>query len=271
MEGSMDDSNYDEIINPTEENEDLSQIENHARLLLREITDSCDELNKLTTRNKTDETQVQSEILANKISVQSKKLSQLEQKLTEFKDDAASNAQKLENQPFNNSDIALKIQRAAERSWQEVKHLTKLLEEIKETLAQASSAQNNFSKFSEREDSYHFTATSRSPELDHEKITRVPKRESRPFTPKPSQNVPVPQPGLGATLQKIPIASQGQSKIQAGMIKGGIYIEKDAHVKNIITNYFSSQDPSERSSTKGVKSGDIGTFSPSQKTNFGSW
>jgi hypothetical protein len=91
--------------------------------------------------------------------------------------------------------------------------------------------------------------------------------------------------GLSESLNKIPVAAQGTSKIQAGLYKGGVYIE-NAHFNKLQMNMSSQGSPaSSNKEGRSVESslsqrggdgsymagGDMGVFSPTQKNDFGIW
>lgn len=268
---------------------DLSGAESRARSLIGELLDACVELQNIARNTRDDEQKnKQIEPLMQKISTRRSKLESTKDTLMQYMHAAESNAQKLESQYLNDPNSEMSLQRAAGGAWSEVKRLAKLLEEIEQALSMSDSSCNEIAKIQtskENDDDFRFTATSREarrmddpPPRDH-RSGRAESDTLKPLLGKASPS------GLSESLKKIPIAAQGTSKIQAGLYKGGVYIE-NAHFNNLQMNMASqgslaSSNKDGRNvesslSQKGgdgsyMAGGDMGVFSPTQKNDFGIW
>lgn len=273
---------------PLEDAHDLSGEENRARLLIREISDAWAEL--LTVAHKAgvdDEKNKLIETLTQKISTRRSKLESTRDTLMQYMHAAESNAQKLESQYLNDPDSEMSLQRAAGGAWSEVKRLEKLLEEIEQALSMSDSAVNEIARIrNSREDDgdLHFTATSReSLRMDDWPLRNDCGSRTETSTPKPLLGEAA-SGGLKESLNKIPTVTQGTSKIQTGLYKGGVYIE-NAHFNNLQMNVTSQGSPASSNSSGSAGSsisqkggdgsymagGDMGVFSPTQKNDFGIW
>ncbi len=276
---------------PSEDAHDLSGAESRARSLIRELSDALAELRTVAyTEGDDDQKNKLIETLTQKISTRRSKLESTKDTLMRFMHAAESNAQKLESQYLNDPDSEMSLQRAAGVAWSEVKRLTKLLEEIEQALSMSASASGEIVRIRTTrgdEGDFHFTATSG----EAKRMIDPPARDNRgnrveTGTLKPLLGQAAPG-GLSESLKKIPVAAQGTSKIQAGLYKGGIFIE-NARFNNLELQYSSSHDVAKGSSSKrvtesgGVTSqggsdgsydanGDMGILSLSQKDNFGVW
>ncbi|MCL5808111.1 MAG: hypothetical protein M1418_06135 [Deltaproteobacteria bacterium] len=268
---------------------DLSGAESLARSLIGEILDACVELQNIASNTRHDEQKnKQIEALMQKISTRRSKLESTKDTLMQYMHAAESNAQKLESQYLNDPNSEMSLQRAAGGAWSEVKRLEKLLEEIENALSMSDSAGNEIARIqTPREDDgdFRFTATSRDsrrtddPSLRDNRGSQGENDTLKPLLGKASPG------GLSESLKKIPIAAQGTSKIQAGLYKGGVYIE-NAHFNNLQMNMASQGSPASSNrdgrsaessvSQKGgdgsyMAGGDMGVFSPAQKNDFGIW
>ena len=268
---------------------DLSGEESRARSLIREISDACAELRNSAYNARNDEQKNKLiETLAQEISTLRSKLESTKDTLMRYMHAAESNAQKLESQYLNDPASEMNLQRAAGGAWSEAKRLAKLLEEIEQALSTSGSDGNGIARMrNSREDDgdFRFTATSR----ESRRMDNTPLRDHRGSraetgTLKPLLGRAAPG-GLSESLKKIPIAAQGTSKIQAGLYKGGIYIES-AHFNNLQMNVSSQGSPvSSNRDGRSVESslsqkggdgsymagGDMGVFSSIKKNDWGSW
>jgi hypothetical protein len=129
----------------------------------------------------------------------------------------------------------MSLQRAAGGAWSEVKRLAKLLAEIEQTLSSIGSAGSEMARIrnsGEDDGDFRFTATSREARIMDDPLPRNHRgRSTETSTLKPLLGQAAPG-GLSESLKKVPVATQGTSKIQAGLYKGGVYIES-AHFNNL--------------------------------------
>ena len=275
--------------NPSGDTHDLSGEESRARTLIREISDACAELQTIAyTVGDDDQKNKLIETLSQKISTRRSKLETTKDTLMQYMHAAESNARKLESQYLNDPDSEMSLQRAAGGAWSEVKRLAKLLEEIEQTLSSIGSAGSEMARIrnsGEGDGDFRFTATSREARIMDDPLPRNHRgRSTETSTLKPLLGQAAPG-GLSESLKKVPVATQGTSKIQAGLYKGGVYIES-AHFNNLQMSVSSqgSQASSNRNGKSGESSlsqkggdgsymagGDMGVFSPTQKNDFGIW
>ena len=228
------------------------------------------------------------ETLTQKISTCRSKLESTKDTLMRFMHAAESNAQKLEGQYLNDPASEMSLQRAAEGARSEVTRLAKLLEEIEQALSMSASAGGDIARIrnsGEDDGNFRFTATSGEARMMDDPPPRDNSdnhAETGTLRPLLGQAEPG---GLSESLKKVPLAAQGTSKIQAGLYKGGVYIES-AHFNNLQMSVSSQGSPasSNRNGRSGEPSmsqkggdgsymagGDMGVFSPTQKNDFGIW
>jgi len=267
----------------------LSEEESRVRLLIREISDACAELRSVACNAKGDEQENNLiGVLTQKIYMRRSKLESSIDTLTLYMEAAESNVRKLESQYLNDPDSEISLQRAAGKTWNELKRLAKLIEEIKQVLSASNLVGNEIAEIrnsGENVGDFRFTTISREAKgIDNSSPRENSRSRAEISTPKPLLGQASPG-GLLESLKKIPIATQGTSKIQAGLYKGGVYIE-NAHFNNLQMN-VSSQGPPASSNRNGVSGessmsqkggdgsymagGDMGVFSPKQNNDFGIW
>lgn len=268
---------------PSEDANDLPGEECRARSLIRELSDVLTELQTIAyTAGDDDQKNKLIESLTQKISTRRSKLESIKDNLKRYMHAAESNAQKLESQYLNDPASEMSLQHAAEGAWSEVKRLAKLMEEIEQVLSMSGSAGNEITRMrnsQEDEGDYRFTATS----SDVKRMYDPPPRDLRDsrvetITPKPLLGQSAPE-GLSESLKKVPTSTQGTSKIQAGLYKGGVYME-NAHFNTLQMNISSQGSPASSNnngrstesslSQKGgdgsyMAGGDMGIFSPIQE------
>jgi hypothetical protein len=274
---------------PSRNADDLSEEEGRARSLIRDISNACAELRNIAYNAGGDEQKNKLiEVLTQNISTHRSKLESTTATLTRYMRAAESNIRKLESQCLNDPDSDISLQRAAGGARSELKRLAKLLDEIEQVLFTSGSAGNGITRIrnsGEDNGDFRFEPTSR----DARGTDNPPSRDRRGGHAETGTLKPLlgqaAHGGLSESLKKIPIAAQGTSKIQAGIYKGGVYIE-NAHFNNLQMSVSSQGSPasSNRNGISGESSlsqkggdgsymagGDMGVFSPTQKNDFGIW
>lgn len=274
---------------PSVDVHDLSWAESLAKSLIRENSDDCAELRNIAyNAGNDDQKDKLIETLTQKISTRRSKLESTKDTLMRFMRAAESNAQKLEGQYLNDPASEMSLQRAAEGARSEVTRLAKLLEKIEQALSMSASARGDIARIRNSgadDGNFRFTATSREARMMDDPPPRDNSdnhAETGTLRPLLGQAEPG---GLSESLKKVPLAAQGTSKIQAGLYKGGVYIES-AHFNNLQMSVSSQGSPA--SSNRNGRSvepsmsqnggdgsymagGDMGVFSPTQKNDFGIW